>query len=286
MPLKINEINVKENFNGSVLSEKYVKNELLKLDYYHKSIIAICKKGEIFIEINAKQYIFSKNQLLIVFPFQKFSFLKRNTDFDLMFVEIPEYVFKSLFFNFSNVFISYFLKNPIITLSKDNMLKIRDYISFIENKVKDKDNFFCGKIIYNSINNIYLEIFNLVMLDCQIKESDSKDIIFENFVNLLMKHCLKNKEVRFYADKLFITPKHLNKIAKKNGDRKTAKEWIDYFVMVEIMSDLNTTHRRLKEIALKNGFSSQTSFYKYFKKHTGISPKEYRKRNMINIQIK
>ncbi len=286
MPLKINEINVKENFNGSVLSEKYVKKELLKLDYYHKSIIAICKKGEIFIEINAKQYIYSKNQLLIVFPFQKFSFLKRNTDFDLMFVEIPEYVFKSLFFNFSNVFISYFLKNPIITLSKDNMLKIRDYISFIENKVKDKDNFFCGKIIYNSINNIYLEIFNLVMLDCQIKESDSKDIIFENFVNLLMKHCLKNKEVRFYADKLFITPKHLNKIAKKNGDRKTAKEWIDYFVMVEIMSDLNTTHRRLKEIALKNGFSSQTSFYKYFKKHTGISPKEYRKRNMINIQIK
>lgn len=286
MPLKINEINVKENFNGSVLSEKYVKKELLKLDYYHKSIIAICKKGEIFIEINAKQYIYSKNQLLIVFPFQKFSFLKTNTDFDLMFVEIPEYVFKSLFFNFSNVFISYFLKNPIITLSKDNMLKIRDYISFIENKVKDKDNFFCGKIIYNSINNIYLEIFNLVMLDCQIKESDSKDIIFENFVNLLMKHCLKNKEVRFYADKLFITPKHLNKIAKKNGDRKTAKEWIDYFVMVEIMSDLNTTHRRLKEIALKNGFSSQTSFYKYFKKHTGISPKEYRKRNMINIQIK
>lgn len=284
MPLKINEIYVKENFNSSVLSEKHVKKELLKLDYYHKSIIAICKKGEVFIEINAKQFIFSKNQLVIVFPFQKFAFLKSNTDCNLMFVEIPENVFKSLFFNFSYVFIFYFLKNPIIKLSNDNMLKIRNYISFIENKVNEKDNFFCDKIIYNSINNLYLEIFNLIMPVCQNKKSDSKDIIFENFVSLLMKHCLKNKEVCFYADKLFITPKHLNKIAKKNGEGKTAKEWIDYFVMLEIQTDLNTTHRSIKEIAQKNGFSSQTSFYKYFKRQTGISPKEYKKRNMINVR--
>lgn len=278
MSIKTQKISVYTNFYSSVLLGDGKLGKGRKLEYLHKSIIAVCKKGEALIEINSKQYLFEEDHLVVVFPFQKATLLRSDNDCCMMLVEIPEYVFRSFVFNFPHIFIGYFLQNPILALSKNNILNIQDYISFIEKKVNEKNNSFCEKIIFNALYNLYLEVYNLIVPYCKDRTFVSNDLIFEDFVSLLMKYCKKNKDVGFYADKLCITPKHLNKIVKKNIDGKTAKEWIDYFVMMEIKSDLNTKHRSLKEIASQNGFSSQTSFYKYFKKQTGISPKEYVKK--------
>jgi AraC-like DNA-binding protein len=96
---------------------------------------------------------------------------------------------------------------------------------------------------------------------------------------LIKKHIKESKEVGFYANKLCITPKHLNRLVKKTIGNKTAKEWIDYILIVEIKKTLRNNSIRLKEIAEMFGFSSQFLFFQFFKKHVGISPNEYRRLN-------
>jgi hydroxymethylpyrimidine/phosphomethylpyrimidine kinase len=45
--------------------------------------------------------------------------------------------------------------------------------------------------------------------------------------------------------------------------------------MADIISLLTSTHKPLKDIAHRLGFSSQAQLSRFFKKHRGISPTEF-----------
>ena len=62
-----------------------------------------------------------------------------------------------------------------------------------------------------------------------------------------------------------------NKVAEDS-----AKEIIDENLILELKMALQSTGMSLKEIADKYHFPDQSFFGRYFKKHTGMSPKEYR----------
>lgn len=74
---------------------------------------------------------------------------------------------------------------------------------------------------------------------------------------------------------LQISYKHLNNIVKKCTN-KTAKEFIDDFVILEIKRFLCSTSLSVKEIAFKCGFDEQTNFLKYFKKLANDTPSNFR----------
>ncbi len=88
---------------------------------------------------------------------------------------------------------------------------------------------------------------------------------------------LEEREVSFYADKQFITSRHLTSVLKEVTGQ-TAGQIIAAFVMKEAKAQLSTTEQSLYEIALNLKFSDQYSFGHFFKKHSGESPNAYRKR--------
>ena len=63
----------------------------------------------------------------------------------------------------------------------------------------------------------------------------------------------------------------------KNVSGKTAAEWIDDYVILEAKSLLKSTNLTIQQISDGLNFPSQSFFGKYFKRQTGISPKEYKK---------
>ena len=83
--------------------------------------------------------------------------------------------------------------------------------------------------------------------------------------------------MNFYAEKLFVTPKHLSAVLKEISG-KTAGEWIDHRVILEAKLLLRTTGMNIQEISVALNFSNQSFFGKYFKHLTGLSPREYRNR--------
>ena len=81
--------------------------------------------------------------------------------------------------------------------------------------------------------------------------------------------------VTFYADKLQITPNHLNKVVK-GVTGKSPSVWIEEAVIQEAKRLLRTTVLPLGEIASMVGILDQSYFARRFKKHEGLSPREYR----------
>lgn len=81
----------------------------------------------------------------------------------------------------------------------------------------------------------------------------------------------------FMQDKLCVTAKYLSLISKEVSGQP-AGNWIDEYVILEAKTLLKSSQMSIQEIADSLNFANQSFFGKYFKHHTGISPKEYRKR--------
>ena len=99
--------------------------------------------------------------------------------------------------------------------------------------------------------------------------------IFDKFYELVKEHCKKERSVNFYAQKLYITAKHLSTMVKKVTG-KTAGNWIDGYVILSAKVMLRSSDLTIQEISQQLNFSNQSFFGKYFRQHVGMSPSDYR----------
>lgn len=96
------------------------------------------------------------------------------------------------------------------------------------------------------------------------------------FRKALDEQICTTRSVQHYADFLRITRKRLN-LATRKFLGKSAKKVIEERVILEVKRLLLYTRNTVKEIGFSLGFSDPTNFNKFFKKHTGTSPAEFRK---------
>lgn len=96
------------------------------------------------------------------------------------------------------------------------------------------------------------------------------------FMRLVHENHLSQRSVAFYADKLFISPKYLSLIIKESTGR-SATEIIDSYVILEAKNLLRFSGKNIQQVAYELNFPNQSSFGKYFKHLTGMSPSEYQR---------
>ena len=97
-----------------------------------------------------------------------------------------------------------------------------------------------------------------------------------DFFKLIHLHHTRERAVSFYAEKLFISPKYLSLLIKEATGRSAAK-WIDEYVVMEAKNMLRFSGKNIQQVAYSLNFPTQSSFGKYFKHMTGMSPSEYQK---------
>lgn len=104
---------------------------------------------------------------------------------------------------------------------------------------------------------------------------DKKIHILSQFKALLPENFIEERSVSFYAEKLHLTPKYFSTVIKE-ASGKTAGEWINEMLLLESKVRLRNMEQSVAQIAYDLNFSDPSHFGKFFKKHTGISPAEYR----------
>lgn len=95
--------------------------------------------------------------------------------------------------------------------------------------------------------------------------------------NLLVENNYKTEhQVKFYAGELFKSPKTLSNLFALYN-HKTPLLVIQERIMLEAKRLMNYTEKASKEIAYELGFEDANHFSKFFKKHAGHSPSDYKK---------
>ena len=114
-----------------------------------------------------------------------------------------------------------------------------------------------------------------------IKKGPDLDYILL-FRDLLEQYFTQSKNVSYYAERLHISEKRLGQ-ATRNILGKTPKVLIDERVLLEAKRRLVHEHQSIKELGYSLGFEEPTNFVKFFKKHTLLTPLEFRESQLKSI---
>ena len=102
--------------------------------------------------------------------------------------------------------------------------------------------------------------------------------LFYKFLDLLNDNFDKTRSVSFYADKVHITAKYLSTICTEFA-KLPASNVIDQYVVFRIKLMLYENEKSVKSISEQLNFATQSFFGRYFKRITGISPRQYLAKN-------
>lgn len=102
-----------------------------------------------------------------------------------------------------------------------------------------------------------------------------KEDLVIRFADLVNKHVRQERKVQYYANLLHVTAKYLTETVKEVSGRN-AGEIIDDFVIVESKMLLENPEYSIAQISAMLNFADPSFFGKYFKRLTGLSPKEFR----------
>lgn len=99
-----------------------------------------------------------------------------------------------------------------------------------------------------------------------------------DFMELVIKRPRNN--VAHYAKSLNLTSQNLNQLCRKQYN-KSASEIIAIEIIKEVKRYLIYTNKTISEIAFQLDFKDVSHFVKYFKRHTGSTPLQYKKHQNI-----
>lgn len=166
---------------------------------------------------------------------------------------------------------------PLFLLTEEEAQTLYQLMLYLKNMVNNNGHLFKEEMIHHGFNLFMLEV---AAIGQKYRGNDEqgmtrKDDILLGFLKQLAAHFKEERSVQFYANTLFITPKHLTKTVKELTT-KTCGEFIDEMVIAEAKILLGDLSYSVGQIADHLHFSDQFFFSKFFKKRTGLSPKEYK----------
>lgn len=250
---------------------------------YHLVIVIL--DGSISMIVNGERLTFKKHSYLNLPTWVDIHEIEYGEDFHAMVTATERNVIEDIFrnrnpfpkdFGFS---INHSLGGEIVK-PKDLLTLKRDISNMID-ALNDKEHRFAEEINYAYFYILLTDMADM-MWSMYGKETPShfsdmsrSDKILNDFTDLLGKHIMTETSVGFYAEQLCISKKYLSLIVK-NKTRVSIGTIISIIRMETASRLLRNPEMSIQQIAEAMSFSDQSSFGKFFKKHTGMSPLKYR----------
>lgn len=166
--------------------------------------------------------------------------------------------------------------NPILQLSSEDSQDLQRFYEEIMAIAKDSSMPYPFETVLYTLVSYFFKNFSKYYE--QFRQSLAPSVhnrIADRFIRLVQEHFRRERFLDFYAGKLDITPKHLSRTIKIQTGA-SAVDWINRYVILEAKVMLRSSNLNVQQIAEALNFPSQSFFGKYFKKATGVSPKDYR----------
>lgn len=243
--------------------------------------VALLTEGEVNIKLNLKERTVNKNSLIFLPP-NTLSQLIRRTDT----VQLYTIVFTAKFLTgigmekheIEMIDFSSRTHGNILVLEESEMSTLKKITEDLQKKNDQIDGHPYGESIVQYTFRIFLSEMAALGVKyngaTKSKSSRKHDLVAQ-FANMVNLHFKEHRTVKYYADLLSITPKYLTEIIHEITGQ-SASTFIDEKVMYEAKLLLHNPKLTISQIAETLHFSDQSFLGKFFKRHLGLSPSEYR----------
>lgn len=243
-------------------------------------VLLYCRGGQADISVYSYYGQLRRDSIVLILPGASFTMSNRTNNFKVGYAVFSRTLFDDASFRLEPAFFHELRENAVTHLSDRLAGDVRMWFEHVVHTYRDHENIFRNVIIRNYLQNLLLEFYDKLqrysdMHRHTFETSSRQTELFHRFVSLVHDNSLGEREVAFYADKMCISTRYLSTIVR-SVTHHTAKEFIDHRVTLEIKNLLASTDLSVQEIAFSMHFPDQSYLGRFFKKHTGMSPTEYR----------
>lgn len=243
------------------------------------SFFVLCLQGECKLSIHLSEYKLTRNTLAVAFPGFFIQALEQTADCELVIVQFthqqhtPSHLFSSTLEITAGL-----VESPIVKLDMHQTDIIRSYFNTLEKIYNYREIQLTEEQESLFAVQLYLAIGSIRKNETTIEEPNSHnrgDEIVKALIRLVIRDYARERSITYYADQLHLSPQHLSTTVKRKTN-KTVTDIISSLVIRDAQAKLKSTELTIQEIAYSLNFPDISFFGKYFKRYTGVSPKQYR----------
>jgi AraC-like DNA-binding protein len=258
------------NFSNHVQNHHFT-NLPHKHDFY---LVVLITEGSGWHEVDFVRYTIEKGSVFMLQPGQMhywelssdidgFVFFHTKTFFDEVYT-----TFKINNFPFFNSFYS----NAEFSVSNDKLERLAVLMKELITETQ-LPAYFSKQKIHALLNLVYIEFSRgFIQENSTIQSAYLNKLL--SFENAIERNYKNEKSVQFYANKLNISSKHLNRIVKESLN-KTSSDLIAERVILEAKRMLIQLKFNVTQIGYELGYYDKSYFVRFFKKQTGETPMNF-----------
>lgn len=241
-------------------------------------VFALCVRGEVHTKYNLGVMHIKAGDLIVMLPDTFMQIQSVSEDALISFVGFSyNFYSKTLALRLELDFIRRLLERPIFSLPAD-------LFAFYEHAFKTLvsachiQSISVGADIKNSVLQLLFQSVSNITKQVVMTSSEQvgrEQMLYKEFTHAVLAHYKSEHGVSYYASLLGVSLPHLCSTIK-SVSKRTPLQIINEALVLDAQAQMRSTHKQIKEIALELGFENVSFFAKFFKKHTGMTPREYR----------
>jgi|InofroStandDraft_1065614.scaffolds.fasta_scaffold04162_5 AraC-like DNA-binding protein len=275
LPEKVSDILKHDIWVGDSFSISMFSSIMSPIKFSASAIIFL-KRGHCTADLNLIQHDIKAPSIVVVRQGQILTPKAASPDFDASYIVMSKRLTDTIFRYINQLPIYPTInRTPVVPLDPNHAIHFSALHINLKNIISDTANPFGYECVVHSILAFFFRYGHIPFKSGAADFPTSQGRITDNFLKLVQENFRKERFLGFYASELGISPKHLARTVKAQTGM-TAVSWIERLVVLEAQVMLKSSNLNIQQISDELNFKSQSFFGKYFKKFTGMSPKEFR----------
>lgn len=241
-------------------------------------MIMLCTQGTCSMTIHLQEYKIKPNSVAVVFPEIFCKMYDASDDCQFTYIAFSKNLINHAdAFTHTIEYTPHIFEQPVLDLRPEVSEILQDYLKVLIKAQEVTQSMIDHAQASLSFTQIILGLRKTIVVpqtDYNNRYSRNHEIVRE-LLRMAVQNYRNERNVSFYADKLHLSPQHLSTTVKKVTG-KTLTEIISTLVIHDAQAKLRSSEMTIQEIAYSLSFPDISFFGKYFKRYTGMSPKQYR----------
>lgn len=167
-------------------------------------------------------------------------------------------------------------KKPCISLTEAEQINLNQFYTLLKQQYQRTHHPSRFEIVKSVLFIINAEVNMIYSEQVTNLTTTHTEQLTKQFFRLLHDYALTEHKPAFYADRMCLTVRYLSKVLKQETG-KPLNRWVSDFSIHAAKKRLKSTSMTSAQIAEEMQFPNPSFFAKYFKKHTGMTPLQFKK---------
>ena len=280
--MELKDIEMRPNRKASLKTRSLDEwvDEYVVIDY---GMILLCTEGEANIRVHFSEWLLKPGSVITLFPGDVVSITHKSKEFKAETLRYAASLLREASLQLEHTVYSELKTDRCRTESATLTSIVSNMFALLRIYFEQEGCTCLDQLVLLQLKAFFLGFYDYLYRNPIKRTADNGSPrtkeLFNRFMRELENRYRQSRDVSYYAELLHISPKYLNMVTQRMTSH-TIKTIINQYVVLQIKQSLSTEEKSIKQIAWEYHFSDLSFFCRYFKQHTGMTPQQFRKREL------